>query len=361
LHRAEVWEAPSHSEDLRRAEVWEAEVRSHSEDLHRAEVWEAAKRIAPRLRVTDSDAELKRGVQSLLNKICPENVRTIASNIVETEVANTAELELVVGLIMKKVLAESQYCETYADLVFCLKTEMPEFPASDGGMPVSFKSTLINFCQSEFETMLQTDSLELTEEETKGLEADEIQFKLSARKQRILANMKFIGHLFLRQLLTARIIGSVMQDLAMCNEADKLPPEHVLECITELLNNIGYTLDSMSAGKEAIKQVCGRLMDLKQKKDKKGAGCYSKRIQFKIQDLLDTKNAGWVMKTFKATAKTKDEIKQDAARDAASGKAPDGSEHVIAGARPSYIASGAGLAGGKDDTGAWEVIPTKKR
>ena len=52
-----------------------------------------------------------------------------------------------------------------------------------------------------------------------------------------------------------------------------------------------------------------------------------------IQDLLDTKNAGWVMKTFKASAKTKDEIKQDAARDAASGKTPDGAEHVIAGAR----------------------------
>lgn len=79
-----------------------------------------------------------------------------------------------------------------------------------------------------------------------------------------------------------------------------------MECICELLNSIGHTLDSRPAGKESIKQVCGRLLDLKQRKDKKGKGVYPMRVQFMIQDLLDTKNAGWMKKVFKATAKTKD-------------------------------------------------------
>ncbi|CAE8633686.1 unnamed protein product, partial [Polarella glacialis] len=62
------------------------------------------------------EAELKRNANSLLNKICPENVATIAAKLVELKVANTDELEQVIGLIMKKSLSEPHYCETYADL-----------------------------------------------------------------------------------------------------------------------------------------------------------------------------------------------------------------------------------------------------
>ena len=60
------------------------------------------------------------------------------------------------------------------------------------------------------------------------------------------------------------------------------------------------------------------------------------------------------------SAKTKDEIAKDAARDAASGKTPDGAEHVIAGARPSYLAAGgSGAPGVGNDQGAWSEVPTK--
>jgi hypothetical protein len=174
------------------------------------------------VHVDNVGPSLRRGVQSLLNNICPENVGTTAENIVETKVANRDELELVIGLIMKKALAEPHYCETYADLAFRLNTEMPEVPSSDGGKTVSFRTSLNNACQNKFETM-QTASLEFTEEETKGLEGDEIQYKQNARKQRILAFMKFLGHLFLRQLLAASIIGRVMQGLARGNKAGKPP------------------------------------------------------------------------------------------------------------------------------------------
>merc|ERR1719464_1765360 len=96
----------------------------------------------------------------------------------------------------------------------------------------------------------------------------------------------------------------------------KLPMgmEHIVECMCELLNNIGYTMDSMPMGKLPLTQVCLRLMDLKQRKDKAGKQVYSKRIQFHIQDLLDTRSKGWQKKTFKAVAKTKEEIKAEQSR-----------------------------------------------
>jgi len=169
--------------------------------------------------------------------------------------------------------------------------------------------------------------------------------------------MKFIGHLFLRKLLTARIIGQVIQDLAMCHDANTHPAEHVLECICTLLNNIGYTLEGMPAGKESIKQVCGRLLDLKQRKNKKNKAIYPMRIQFMIQDLIDTRNAGWVKKVFKTTAKTKDQIREDAKKDEKTQK-NDGSEVVVAGQRPAWMDKAATAA---DDTGPWQEIPKTRR
>jgi len=287
-------------------------------------------------------------------------VVTIAERIVSTKVASSDELEVVIGLIMKKSLSEPHYCETYADLVFKLKSEMPEFPAPDGGKPKSFKSALLTVCQNEFES-INSDSLELADAEKDGKDKEELDFLRTQKKARCLATMKFIGHLFLRQLLTARIIGEVIQDLAMCHNADALPSEHVIECICELLNSIGYTLESMPAGKDAITQVCGRLMDLKQKKDKKGKGVYPMRMKFMIQDVLDTRNAGWMKKVFKAAAKTKDEIREDFARDEKTQK-NDGSQMVVAGQRPAWMTAGKESAvGTKADSGPWQEVPTKSR
>merc|ERR1712107_639126 len=303
--------------------------------------------------------ELQRVVQSLL-KICPENVKKISSQIAATNVASTSELKIVIGLIMKKSLSEPHYCETYADLVYMLKAEMPEFPSPDGGKPVSFKSTLLNVCQNEFESM--PSSMEASKEEAEKYDPEELEFIRKQRKNRVLANMKFIGHLFLRQLLTAKIIGSVIEDLSMCSQADVLPAEHVVECLCELLTSIGFTLESMPAGAAALKQVCGRLMDLKSRKEN-GKSIYGKRIQFAIQDLLDMRAKGWERKVFKTAAKTKEEIRQAQEKDiikAQSGHDAPSGEKVIAGQRPAYLTEGNGssvVGEPKAKDGPWQVVP----
>lgn len=286
----------------------------------------------------DRNAELKRCANSLLNKVCPENIKAIAERIkAEAEVRTVEELELVIGLIFRKALAEPHYCKTYADLVVFLKGEMPEFPREGGGKPVTFKSTLLNVCQAEFESMPKT--LEPSADDLATCDQEELDFRMSQKKGKFLANMKFIGNLFLRQMLTTKIIATVMQDLMKCDGgADEVPEEHVVECICELLSEIGYTLESTPAGKASIQQVCGRMLDLKTRKRSNGKGLLSKRIQFNIQDVLDMRQAGWAKKVFKATAKTKDEIRQEQERDQQAqerGKAVAVGEVVIAGQRSS--------------------------
>jgi len=296
------------------------------------------KRLSTASGAISREQQLKRCVQSLLNKICPESVHKIAARIKEeSKVQNVGELQLVIGLVFRKALAEPHYCESYADLVYYLQTEMPEFLPDGEVKPVTFKSALVNVCQEEFESMPRT--LAPTSEDVAQCDADELQFKQGQQKARFLANMKLIGHLFLRQLLPTRIIACVIQELMMVESAD-VPEEHVVECICEVLNAIGYTLEQKPLGKSTITQVCGRMLDLKQRKTNGGKGIYSKRIQFAIQDILDTRKAGWTRKVFKIAAKTKEEIRHEQERQIraqAAGKDVSVAEVVVAGQRPAYL------------------------
>lgn len=313
----------------------------------------------------DRDAELERCARSLLNKICPENVEIIAKRIKdEAKVIAIREMELVIGLIFKKALAEPHYCETYATMVFMLKGEMPSFPNPAGGKDVTFKSILLNVCQAEFENMPRT--IEISEEEVATCDPEDLKFKQMQQKARFLANMKFIGHLFLQQLLTTKIVAGIVGELVGSTAGaagDMVPEEHVVECICELLTAIGYTLEGLPAGKECVGQVCGRLLDLKQRKKKDGKGLLSKRIQFSIQDVLDMRSAGWTKKTFKAVAKTKEEVRMEHDKELemqARGKNTSGAEYVVAGARSTYAKqdSSSALGGKKDDE--WQEIKTGK-
>jgi translation initiation factor 4G len=331
-------------------------------------VGENAYKIMDRKTVTlDREAELKRTAMSLLNKICPENVKTIAQRLkTECQVDSSEELGHLIGHIFKKALAEPHYCETYADLVFDLKGEMPQFPCPNGGKPLTFKSTLLNVCQGEFEAMPKT--LAPTAEEIEKLDPEEIAHNQGAQKKKFLANMVFIGNLFLRGLLTTKIIAGVMSDLMMCesDSAGSVPEEHVVECVCELLSTIGYTLEQQPVGQQAIVQVCGKMLEVKNAKKKDGkTGVLSKRIQFQIQDLLDMRNKGWTKKVFKATAKTKEEIRLEAIA-AEKGVKPGEikvHEYVVAGQRPTYLAAegGAGAVGApaNGSNGDWATIPKK--
>jgi hypothetical protein len=284
---------------------------------------------------------MTRQVQSLLNKVCPESVATICEKIAEIKVSSSNELELVIGIIFKKALSEPHYCETYADLVFGLKNAFPEFPSATGGKPVTLKAALLNICQEEFDSL--PTCLELTQEELDQCDREELGFRKKKIKDRVLANMKLIGHLFLRQLLSAKVIGSIITELVLCNCAEQIPEEHIIECAVELLMSIGHTLESLPVGKAVLQQVCGRLKDLKNMKGPNEKSVYCKRIQFAIQDLLDVRHAGWTRRVFGGgQAKTKEEIRLEQQRELSAqalGKESPSAQQIVAGQRPVYLAS----------------------
>ncbi|CAJ1435943.1 unnamed protein product [Effrenium voratum] len=294
---------------------------------------------AYRMAMPQSELEaLKRQVQSLLNKVCPENLALIVEKIAAVEVEGREQLEAIIELIFKKAVTEPHYSETYADLVFSLKSEFPDFPDASGGKPVTFRSLVLNICQNEFEELLSAAE---TPEQSAECTAEEKDVLAKKRKERMCANMKFVGHLYLRQLLSTKVVGSIICELVCLEDDDAFPEEHALECACELLLTAGYTMDTVPAGQGALDLSCKRLQDLKSRKEN-GKSRYCKRIQFMIQDVLETRAAGWTKKVFKATAKTKEELRLSQQREMserACGKEASIAEHIVTGKRPVYLAA----------------------
>uniref|UniRef100_A0A7S4VQK0 MIF4G domain-containing protein n=1 Tax=Alexandrium monilatum TaxID=311494 RepID=A0A7S4VQK0_9DINO len=284
--------------------------------------------------------ELRRSVKCSLNKVCPENVTTIAARISEIEIHSAEELQEVISIIFQKALSEPHYCATYADLVFNIKSEFPEFASPDGGRPQTFRSLLVDVCQKEFEML--PHALELSGADVQQCDDEELEHRRKKAKDRLLANMKIIGHLFLRQILSPRVITAIIQELTLAHGdyEDRLPEAYCIECVVELLMSVGHTLEAMPVGKQAIAQVCSRLLDLKQRRGAGGCSAYSRRIQFAIQDVLDIRMAGWARKVFSGVARTKEEIRREQQRDhiaQAHGREVEGGQVVISGQRPEYI------------------------
>jgi len=332
-----------------RLSVFGTEMKTNKKKEPALKVSEKAYRIQ---EPTKREDEIERRVRSLLNKICPDNLKTIVDRLALIELHKADELEFVIRIIFGKALAEPHYCETYADMVYALRTRYPEFPPEhEGEKAQTFTRVLLNTCQNEFESL--PTSFEPTEEERAKLPPDDLRIEMKKRKDKMLANMKFIGNLFLRELLAVKVVGQVVHDLIGIKES--LPEEHMIECVCELLQAIGHTLDGTQHGKLLMSQFSARLMELKRCSSPDGSAAFSKRIQFQIQDLLDLRQNSWQKKLFKEQAKTKEEVRKDAiaeARKQAKGAGTDAMfATAVAGARPQYIDTsknpGHGMARGR--------------
>lgn len=290
------------------------------------------KPYVPRQQTT-REAEIERRVKGLLNRICPDNLKIIVERLASISLMNTEELQLVIQIIFQKTLTDSHYCETYADMVFALRSRYPEFPPEHtGDRPHTFTRVLLNTCQNEFENLIE--AVEPTEEEKHNLSADDLSLEIKTRKDKILANMKFIGNLFLRRLLGIKVICYVVHDLIGMNE--RLPEEHMIECVCVLLQAIGYTLEETEQGRRLMSQFCGRLMELKTTLGPDGQATFSKRIRFLMQDLLDSRNNGWKKRDFKMQPKAKEDIRKDSQRAANDGNGVFFTKRVL-GQRPSCV------------------------
>lgn len=240
--------------------------------------------------------EVERSVRNLLNIAAPENFDRIVQRFREIDLSTAEELHLLVWLIFKKALMDPHHVETYARLVYSLENGFPEFPTDGGGPPTTLLRALVEATQVEFETLLiTTDSEELSAKERSKL------------RDRGVANMKFIGQLFLWQMLPLKVI-----QLAVVELLAGTPEEHMVECACELLKAVGHTMDGTTKGHTFMSQALSRMNDLAHSTG------YTKRMLFTIKNLEELRSGGWKQKLLREKATTLDVVREAAAAEAKS-------------------------------------------
>jgi len=275
---------------------------------------------------TTRQAELQRETRSLLNKICPENREKIIEQLIQTRLGSVEEMEIVINIIFCKVTNDPHYCETYVDMICALSKAYPEFPPqNEGEAPIDFRRMLVNTCQAKFEDMLSKVEEDATDVMLPAALAN-LQEILLKQKCAAMATMKFVGHLYVRQLVAAPVIARVAGELL-----EGSPAELQVEYVLELLRAVGWQFDSTKKNEARLSSVLVRLTCLKTMKSGDRKPYLSRRLQFQIQDLLDLRANGWEKKAFKEEAKTLDSLREDQAREDA--QAPGRPERGARGTR----------------------------
>lgn len=142
----------------------------------------------------------------------------------------------------------SSWALRYADVMFRLRTVVPVFPVANS-KPKTYTRTVLNVTQDKFEEVVKRFATPPESEESAGQVLCQLTTLVS-----------FIGHLYVRKLLAARVMAQVVHDLI--GVRDRLPHKNLVYCVIELMHIIGRTLDANEEGYKLMTQFLARLENL---------------------------------------------------------------------------------------------------
>eukprot|EP01006_Ploeotia_vitrea_P041014 TRINITY_DN66477_c8_g4_i1.p1 TRINITY_DN66477_c8_g4~~TRINITY_DN66477_c8_g4_i1.p1 ORF type:complete len:792 (-),score=481.46 TRINITY_DN66477_c8_g4_i1:158-2509(-) len=258
------------------------------------------------------EERVKREMQAVLNKLTPEKFEKLAAQVVDMKITSVEVLMIVVEAVFEKALAEPNFSPTYAKFSEQLGKDLPSFPVLDeqgnelqGAM--SFRRILLNMCQKEFEGMDIQGEID-------GLTGEEREAARRKAKQRVLGMIRFIGELYLLNMLAANIIGYCLVMLLGDPKAEPVPED--LEALCKLLTTIGSKMEEESkenaTARANLNNSFMRVVQLSQNKK------LPSRIRFMLQDLVDLRRRKWRKRRAEVKQEKVSELRKKAAKQLAS-------------------------------------------
>lgn len=241
---------------------------------------------------------LLKNVRATLNKLTPQNYRTLLAQFKNFKIDTKDRLTKVIDLIFDKAVREPAFVVQYAG--FCSELIHIVVIDKETEQNVNFKSLLIEKCQNYFyQNIYDKDKfhnlqkeLEETEDLSKRKELEDLlDDEKRIERKRSVGNIKLIAELFKLRMLNTQIMFTCFNYLL--NNSN----EEYIECLCALITNIGQRLtETIDATKNAgqrnqFENVFNDLAAIQEQKSKLKA---SARIRFMILDLLDLRKNNWV-------------------------------------------------------------------
>ena len=196
--------------------------------------------------------QMKRKLINLLNKLTPEKYESLCKKVfevldevkeadqVEGEYTEDGVVSDLYGMAVKKVT--KPYRDLYAQLCYDISNNQ----AKQTNLPIgrtSFRRVLVNKCQMEFE-QLQEDSKQRHIFKTEGgTRTPQEEKAVNEQRSRAVGNIQFVGELFKKQMITEKIMHTLLRNFFSQTQLD----EEQLETFTELMKTVGKQLDTEKA------------------------------------------------------------------------------------------------------------------
>ncbi|GAB5368191.1 hypothetical protein AAMO2058_001297800 [Amorphochlora amoebiformis] len=268
---------------------------------------------------TDDREKTEAAFRRVLNKICPENFESLVNKVIsgteqDLHIDSKGLMDMAAELTFEKAIAESVFCSTYAQFCTSLWRKLPKFEVETGRMldPKTksragtrihdFRRVILNKCQQEFELYTNSEKILAVSEEQKVEE--------SKSKKRILGTIRLIGELYVREMITLKIITYCTQ---LLSRRKPVRPEFI-EALCKLLETIGKKLerDDMDYTNNLFKK-----MEAISDND----GPLDFRHRFMVKDSIDLRMNRWIPRIKKTAAMTKEEFRKQVEKEEAAAAA----------------------------------------
>ncbi|KAG8391468.1 hypothetical protein BUALT_Bualt01G0190900 [Buddleja alternifolia] len=241
----------------------------------------------------------------ILNKLTPQNFEKLFGQVKQVNIDTVVTLCGVVSQIFDKALMEPTFCEMYANFCFHLAADLPDLTVD--GQRITFKRLLLNKCQEEFERG-EREEEEANKAEAEGevkLTAEEREEKRLQARRRMLGNIRLIGELYKKRMLTERIMHSCINKLLGQHQN---PDEENIEALCTLMSTIGEMIDHPKA-KEFMDAYFDIMAQLSNNMK------LSSRVRFMLKDAIDLRKNKWQQRRKVEGPKKIEKVHRDAAQE----------------------------------------------
>ncbi|XP_022147112.1 eukaryotic translation initiation factor 4G-like isoform X2 [Momordica charantia] len=253
-------------------------------------------------KVADEEETKQRQLKAILNKLTPQNFAKLFEQVKAVNIDSAKTLTGVISQIFDKALTEPTFCEMYANFCLHLAGDLPDF--SDDNQKINFKRLLLNKCQEEFEREQEENDNVNKVGETKQSE-EEQEAKRTKARRRMLGNIRLIGELYKKKMITEKIMHVCIKKLLGQYQN---PDEEDIEALCKLMSTIGEMIDHSKA-KQHMDAYFEMMTELSNNMK------LSSRVRFMLKDAIDLRKNKWQQRRKIEGPKKIDEVHRDAVQE----------------------------------------------
>mmetsp|Transcript_21565 Transcript_21565/g.55174 ORF Transcript_21565/g.55174 Transcript_21565/m.55174 type:complete len:371 (+) Transcript_21565:57-1169(+) len=171
-------------------------------------------------------------------------------------VSTPDELEESIRAIYEHGVEAPEDVDRVCDLLVDIRGRWPSVARSEGP-PVSYTRLVLGVCKQNYDALPR--ALMEPARLNKCNDFAEAAAEMVYTSAKYHGNVSMIAHLYLRKLLSIRIIETVVRELLCLDEPSAKPQLHHVEVVCQLLRTTGATLESVPAGFDLLERCMTRL------------------------------------------------------------------------------------------------------